>query len=266
VVTYRELVGAFRRLGLEAGSKVLAHASLSAFGEVVGGAETMAGALVGSFESVVMPTFTLRTMVIPETGPPDNAMTYAVDPERNALAEFFRPDLPADRSMGVVAETLRLHPDANRSLHPILSFAGVEAESFLETQSIEDPWGPIAALAEADADVLLLGVDYRANVSLHYAEMLVGRRGYLRWALTLGGVIECPGWPGCSDGFNSVGRRLSGIRRRAEVGAAVIEAVPLRDLLHLTTGWLRADPFALLCDRPNCPRCSLVRAAVRVGK
>ncbi|HEX9795513.1 MAG TPA: AAC(3) family N-acetyltransferase [Anaerolineales bacterium] len=266
MVTYRELVGAFRRLGLEANSKVVAHASLSAFGEVVGGAETVVGALVGSFESVVMPTFTLRTMVTPQTGPADNAMAYGIDPERNAVAEIFRPDLPADRSMGVVAETLRLHPEANRSLHPIVSFAGVDAEAFLETQLIEEPWEPLARLAEADADVLLLGVDQRANVSLHYAEALAGRKGYLRWALTPGGVVECPGWPGCSDGFNSIGHRLSGIRRRAEVGAAVIEAVPLRDLLHLTTGWLREDPLALLCDRPNCPRCSLVRASVRVRK
>lgn len=266
MVTYRDLVAGFRRLGLRDNSRVIAHASLSAFGEVVGGADTMVGALVGTFETVLMPAFTMQTMVTPALGPSDNALVYGGDSEKNKLAEFFRLALPVDRSVGVVAEALRLHPEASRSNHPILSFSGVNAQSLLEAQTLEDPLALIGALAEADGDVLLLGVDQRANVSIHYAERLAGRSQFTRWALTPNGVVECPGFPGCSDGFNSLEERLSGIRRQVTIGAARVQALPLRDLLHLAMGWIREDPQALLCKRPNCSRCGVVRAAVTVHR
>jgi aminoglycoside 3-N-acetyltransferase len=264
MTTYRDFVSAFRQLGLGEGSRVLAHASLSAFGEVIGGAETVVGAMVGSFESVMMPTFTFRTMVVPPVGPPDNAISYQQEPGQNELAEFFHPDLPADRSVGLIAETLRLHPEANRSHHPILSFAGVSAERYLEVQTLDDPLAPIAQLADADGDVLLLGVDHQANVAIHLAEQQAGRHRFTRWALTPRGVVECPNMPGCPDGFRKVSERLGGISRRTELGAARLEAVPLRDLIHVSSAWIRQEPLALLCDRPSCPRCSAVRATIEV--
>lgn len=265
MVTYRDLVSGFRQLGLSQNSRVIAHASLSAFGEVVGGADTIVGALVASFETVIMPTFTFRTMVVPPVGPADNALDYSPNPEGNSEAEFYRTDMPADRSMGQVAETLRLHPEAMRSMHPALSFSGIDAEKYLEKQTLEEPLAPIGALAEADGDVLLLGVDHRANASIHYAEQQSARRQFVRWALTPRGIVECPGWPGCSDGFNSISSRLLGMHSVAVVGAATLESVPLRDLIHLVSGWIRQDPQALLCNRPTCPHCSVVRASVEVG-
>jgi aminoglycoside 3-N-acetyltransferase len=44
---------------LELGDKpVIVHASLSAFGQIQGGAETLISALLAIFDSVVMPAFT----------------------------------------------------------------------------------------------------------------------------------------------------------------------------------------------------------------
>ncbi|MGA9533499.1 MAG: AAC(3) family N-acetyltransferase [Anaerolineales bacterium] len=262
--TYRDFVSAFRRLGLGPRSHVIAHASLSAFGEVIGGSEAIVGALVATFESIMMPTFTTRTMIVPPVGPSDNAIDYKADSTNNDMADIFQPDMPADRSMGVVAETMRLHPDAHRSLHPILSFSGVNAGAFLEAQSIEEPLAPIRELAGADGDVLLLGVDNRSNVSIHFAAEQAGRRSFVRWALTPEGVIRCPNWVGCSDGFQAIGNRLAGISRSVQVGPGRVQAIPLRDLIHLTTSWLREEPLALLCDRPSCARCAAVRASVAV--
>lgn len=264
LVTYREFVAAFRRLGLDRGNRVLVHASLSAFGEVVGGADAIVGALLETFESVVMPSFTLRTLIVPPVGPPDNALDYD-DGADNREAEFWRPDLPADRDIGAVAEALRLHPDARRSIHPALSFVGVGAEKYLEQQSLEDPLAPVGALAEDDGDVLLLGVNHRVNVALHFAEQKAGRRQFIRWALTDEGVVECPNFPGCSDGFYAFRQRLEGVGRWAEVGPGTVQAVPLRDLVHLVVGWIRQEPTALLCDRPSCKRCEVVRQSVRVS-
>ncbi len=56
------------------GKPVIAHASLSAFGQVQGGAETLVSALLAVFDSVVMPVFTYKTMIIPPVGPENNAI------------------------------------------------------------------------------------------------------------------------------------------------------------------------------------------------
>lgn len=259
MVTYRELVSALSRLGLAHEASALVHASLSAFGEVVGGAETVVGALVGSLRTVIVPAFTPSTMITPPLGPPGNAMVYGASHEHNAKAEFFHLDLPSDRSKGVVAETLRLHPDAARSHHPIYSFAGIHAEAYLEQQTLDEPLAPMRALADADGVVLLLGVDQRANLGIHLGRQLGGQSGFTRWALTIHGVAECPACPGCSDGFNRISGRLGGIVRQTKVGPATLRAMPLRDLLHLVIGWTREDPLALLCDRPSCVHCSAER-------
>ncbi len=265
LVTYRDFVAAFRQLGLERGNRVLVHASLSAFGEVAGGPDAIVGALLETFDCVVMPAFTLRTLIVPPIGPADNALDYENDGGNNQDAEFWRRDLPADREIGAVAESLRLHPDSRRSIHPALSFSGVGAEKYLEQQTIGDPLAPIGALADDDGDVLLLGVEHRANVALHYAEQKADRRQFVRWALTGEGVVECRNFPGCSDGFHVLRQRLSGVVRTAQVGPGSVHAVPLRDLVHVVVGWIREDPTALLCDRPSCKRCRVVRQSVRVS-
>ncbi len=262
MITYRDFTRALREVGLTPNSVVLAHVALDGLEPIRGGAEAVLGALLSSCHALLMPTFTTRTMIIPRTGPPDNGLTYDQE-EANAQAEIFDPQMPADASMGEVVEALRQHPEARRSCHPILSFSGIRADEALAAQTIDDPWAPIAALAEADADVLLLGADHTTNVSLHYAEKLAGRKQFLRWALVPGRIVACPAFPGCSDGFPAIAPRLEGVSRLAALGETTIELVPLRDLIHVAVGWIRQDPRALLCDRPGCARCRDVRASVR---
>jgi aminoglycoside 3-N-acetyltransferase len=258
---YRDFIRVLRDLGLVQGGRILVHARLAALGEVTGGPDAVLGAFLAVGKTVVAPTFTYSAMVTPDVGPSDNGMDYGVSAEHNAAAQFFHPDLPADPPMGSLAEALRQAQGARRSEHPLLSFSGIGADDVLASQSLEDPLAPIAALAEEDADVVLLGADHTANVSLHHAERLAGRRGFVRWALTPTGVVECPGMPGCSDGFQAIAGRLEGIVRRATLGPVTVESFPLRDLLHVAAGWVRMDPQALLCDKPDCARCAAVRAA-----
>lgn len=259
MVSYRDLILMLRDLGLESYSRVLVHASLDAFEQLEGGSQTLVGALLETCETVIMPAFTRRTMVIPECGPPDNAIQYGSADEENGQAAIFAYDLPVDAGIGDVAEQLRLQSRAMRSGHPILSFAGVNAEEALARQTLESPLGVIDWLAEYDGDVLLIGVGHRRNFSLHYAENLVDRRTFLRWALTISGVVECPNMPGCTDGFQAIAPRLDGISRRDVLDGAPFELVPVRDLLNVASGWLREDPDALLCSREDCPYCSLLR-------
>lgn len=261
--SYREWIASLRQLGLGRHSRVLVHASLEALAPVAGGAETLVGALVATCETVVAPAFTLRTLVVPKVGPPDNGITYGT--ASSAESEIFDVSMAADKEMGSLAEGLRRHPDSQRSSHPALSFAGVGAEAILESQTIDEPLAPIRALAEEDADVLLFGAGHRSNVSLHWAEHLAGRKQFLRCSLTPRGIVECPEFPGCPDGFEAIEPRLSGIVRSATLGEDHLHAIPLRDLIHIAAAWIRQDPRALLCDRVGCERCAAVRAAVRVS-
>jgi aminoglycoside 3-N-acetyltransferase len=263
MISYRDLVLAFEELSLDSHSRVIAHVSLEPFGEIRGGADTVIGALQQLVETLVMPAFTKRTMVIPEVGPPDNALEYGSDVDSNLEAEVFSPDMHVDPELGPAPEAFRQLSGSNRSRHPILSFSAQNANEALNIQTLDHPLAPVQWLAEFDADVLLIGADHRSNVSLHWAEQLAGRKTFVRWALTTAGVAECTNMPGCSDGFNVMVGKLQGVVRRVEIGSGRIEAVPLRDLLHIATTWIREDPRALLCERTGCPHCAAVRASVR---
>lgn len=264
MTTFRDFYNGLRKLEIDPSCPVIAHASLSAFGNVHGGAETVLGALLGAFHSVVMPAFTYRTMLIPEVGPSNNACAYGSGKDANRMAEFFHLAMPTDRLMGVIAETLRTRAAARRSAHPILSFAGMNAEQFLGVQTLENPLAPIGALSAAGGWVLLLGVDHTVNTSIHYAERLAGRRQFIRWALTPKGVVECPGFPGCSFGFQAIATRISDATRVVQIGSGVIQAVPLEHLIDTVRHWIEQDPLALLCEREDCERCSAIRDALVV--
>jgi aminoglycoside 3-N-acetyltransferase len=254
-----ELVTAFRGLDIEPSRPVIAHASLSAMGTVQGGAEAVIDALLSVFHTLVMPTFTYKTMLVPETGPEDNGLAYGRRKDANKMAEFFHPEMPADRLMGVIPEALRRRPQAHRSTHPILSFAGVNTNGILDRQSLADCLAPIGMLVEAEGWVLLIGVGQTVNTSIHFVERIAGRKQFIRWALTPDGVVECPGFPGCSDGFNAIAPLLAPISRRAPLGQTFIQAMSLVESIEITKAQIQADPLAFLCENAQCERCETVR-------
>jgi aminoglycoside 3-N-acetyltransferase len=257
-VRLRDLLLGLRELHL-GNAPVIVHSSLKSFGEVEGGAQTVVNALVGVFPVMLVPTFTYKTMLIPLTGPEHNAMTYGSGDSRNRMAEFFTPRMPVDPLMGIIAETLRSHPNAKRSIHPIQSFAGINAGSLLQAQTMTDPLGPLAALEKDGGWAVLMGVNHTVNTSIHYAEKLAGRRQFLRWALTPKGVLECPGFPGDSAGFEAIAPDLEKYSRKVQIGPAGVQAVPLVMLFKAVIARIKKDPLALLCQQDDCERCGEVR-------
>ena len=260
MLTFRELVSGLRSLGLDRRTPVIMHASLSAFGQVHGGGETLLGALITAFPLIMAPTFTYKTMLIPEDGPADNGLDYGSGRDVNRMAEFYHPDMPADKLMGTLPEALRQRTAAQRSMHPILSFSGIGVPELLKAQTIEEPLAPIRALAEQDGWVLLLGVNHTVNTSIHEAERQAGRQQFIRWALTPQGVCECPGFPGCSLGFEQAAAALMDITRTVALGDSRVQALPLQPMFEIIVQMLRADPLALLCSLPDCERCAAARA------
>ena len=262
MVSFREISSGLRQLGLQQQQPVIVHASLSAFGEVKGGIATLLGAILGNFESVLVPTFTYKTMLIPEGGPQDNGIAYGAGHDTNQMAESFKPNMPADRMMGIFAETLRTRPGIIRSTHPILSFAGTNMDAALQAQTLQEPLAPIGVLMDQAGWVLLLGTDNTVNTSIHYAEKLAGRKQFTRWALMPDSVAECPGFPGCSDGFNQAAPLLEDIACKVTIGQALVQAMSLQIMRDVLVDLIQKDPLALLCQREGCDRCDVVRQAV----
>lgn len=257
-MNFHDLIVSFEQLGLQ-NKPVLAHASLRAFGNVEGGAESVVTAMTYTFGGVMMPTHTYKAMITPASGPANNGINYAREQVWNRLAEPFHKDMPADPLMGKIPETLRHWPDAKRSSHPILSFAGINAAKMLATQTLENPFAPIGALADLDGWIVLMGVDHTANTSIHYAEKLAGRPQFVRWALTQSGTVTVSGFPGCSAGFEAIEPEVRALTKTVQAGSATLRALPVRGLVIKVYERLKKDPLALLCDRTDCERCNALR-------
>ena len=263
-VSYQDLAAGFRVLGIDRTAPVIAHASLSAFGRLRGGAETVVGGLLATFDGVMMPSFTYMTMVIPETGPVHNGLDYGRGRDRNRMALPFIPSMPADRLMGAVPEALRTHRLADRSEHPILSFTGVGVGDLVHSQRIDDPLAPIRLLIDRGGWVLLIGVDQSVNTTLHEAERRADRKTFTRWALTADGVKVCAGFPGCSNGFVELDPVLDGLKRRVQIGEAWVTAYPVPAMVDAAGAAFRERPGGMLCKRIDCGRCHAMRSGSAV--
>jgi aminoglycoside 3-N-acetyltransferase len=259
VFSYHDFIKAFNELGLQPTQPVIVHASLSQIGEIRGGPETVLGALLKSTSGILAPTFTFKTMLTPESGPENNAITYGTGRDRNKMAEYFMPDMPSDPSMGILPETIRRHPNAKRSTHPILSFSGINVDGAIQAQTIEDPYAPAGVLADEEGLVVLIGVDHTANTSIHYAEKLAGRKQFVRWALTPQGAKECPGFGGCSNGFEQAAAVLEQYTKTVKLGGAVLRSIPLIAMIMTIADLIKKQPQALLCHKMDCERCEVVR-------
>jgi aminoglycoside 3-N-acetyltransferase len=245
---------------LELGQKpAIAHASLRSFGAIRGGAETVLEALLAAVNGLVMPAFTYKTMVTPGVGPPNNGLIYGSQRDLNLMALPFRYKMTVDPLIGMMSEVMRHDARAMRTSHPILSFVGIHMNDALVNQTLYNPFAPIGWLADRDGWVLLFGVDHTVNTSIHYAEKLAGRRQFTRWAATGNRIVECPGFPNCSDGFEAIRPAVQRASRRTKIGDSFIEAIPLHPLLQVVEARIKKDPLAFLCQRVDCERCQAIR-------
>ncbi|MEO3945878.1 AAC(3) family N-acetyltransferase [Gorillibacterium sp. CAU 1737] len=176
VWTKEALKHELKATGLAEGQAVLAHVSLRKLGFVIGGPETLLRAIleiIGETGTLMMPAQTWKNLD-PETGVHFDAREEWWPLLREHWPAYDKAVTPAI-GMGVAAEMLRTWPGAKRSDHPARSFAAVGrlAEYLTERQELEDCFGeesPLGRLYQVGGSVLLLGVGYDKNTSLHLAE------------------------------------------------------------------------------------------------
>ena len=175
-ITKNEIINAFETLGLTKGDNVMVHTSLSQLGYVCGGAQTVIEALidvVSSYGTIMMPTQSWKNLD-PETG-----VHWDVDKE---YWDIIRENWPAydakitpTNTMGAVSEMFRSWQGTLRSNHPARSVAawGKNAAYLTENHDLSDIFGetsPLAKLYKLNGKVLLIGVDYDKNTSIHLAD------------------------------------------------------------------------------------------------
>jgi len=175
-LTLTALTTRLSALGIHPGMTLIVHSSLSALGYVVGGAPAVILALetaLGPNGTLAMPTHT-GDLTDPAgwSNPPVPASWHATI--RGAMPAFCT-DLTPTRGMGIIPETFRKQDGTLRSTHPHVSWAarGPLAALITSNHSLAMSQGegsPLARLYDVDAHVLLIGVGYDRNTSLHLAE------------------------------------------------------------------------------------------------
>ena len=177
VVIKEEIVNELRRMGLQKNDVVMVHTSLKSMGYVCGGAQTIIEALievVGEEGTLMMPTQSWRNL------DPEEGVHWEADESDWKLIRDHWPaydkHITPTNIMGAVAEMFRQWPGSIRSDHPARSVCayGKYAEYLTKDHDLSNIFGegsPIARLYELDGKVLLLGVGYDKNTSLHLADI-----------------------------------------------------------------------------------------------
>lgn len=176
IVLKQDILDALAKAGVARGQAIMVHTSLSSLGFVCGGAQVLIEALlesVGPEGTIMMPTQSWKNLD-PAAG------VHWQEPEQ--WWQLIRDNWPAydkditpTNSMGAVAEMFRKWPGSLRSDHPARSVAanGKYAQYLTENHDLSNIFGegsPIARLYELDGYVLLIGVGYDKNTSLHLAD------------------------------------------------------------------------------------------------
>ena len=247
-VTRDDIAAGLRALGVAAGGPLLVHSSLSSFGHVEGGADTVIDALLAAVapgETVAVPTLTHGDV---------NASQPVFDYRTTPCC------------VGRIPETFRLRPDALRSLHPTHSCAaiGPRSEELLRDHERDvTPCGgrsPYQRLMRWGGKIVFLGVGLGVNTSFHALEELacvpwlfdrfeplstVDRHGHLQ--------------PAPSRRHSDVMRRdfekmepvliEAGALVKGPIGAAEVRIVDAAAMQRTVAPLLARDPFLLLAPQ-----------------
>lgn len=171
-----DICRAFKKVGVCQGQTIMVHTSLNSLGFVCGGPQIVIEALiecVGEEGTIMMPAQSWKNLD-PEAG------VHWEEPEE--WWQIIRDNWPAydkeitpTNTMGAVAEMFRRWPGALRSDHPARSVSayGKYAAYLTENHDLSNIFGegsPVGKLYELDGYVLLIGVGYDKNTSLHLAD------------------------------------------------------------------------------------------------
>ncbi|MGI5819308.1 MAG: AAC(3) family N-acetyltransferase [Armatimonadota bacterium] len=254
-VTEGDILQGLREVGLSAGDVVLVHSSLSAFGHVEGGPDTVIDALleaVGKSGTVVVPTF--------DWGRAHKAERVTFDLKNTSCR----------KEMGIIPETFRLREEARRSTHVCHSVAAIgprTREVLGHGVSSFGAGSTFHALYDHDAWNLLLGVEFTSCTELHAVEEYMRvpyryHRDYVGSTVILEDGTEVPSdsleflrYDGYLNDFGKMRAVLEphGVLRTTEIGDALVTNVRIRDIFDITREYMERD-IGFLLNEPSRER------------
>jgi aminoglycoside 3-N-acetyltransferase len=246
-VSKEMIIRGLRRLGVGAGDILLVHSSISRFGYVEGGVDTVIDALLESVDpggTVMVPTLTGSEHLSADDPP-------IFDPLNSACWT------------GKIPETFRNRPEALRSLHPTHSVAiiGPHAKSLARDHEIcPTPCGvesPYGRLVEMGGKVVLLGVSHQNSTLFHHIEEIAQLDYHIQKRPATATILLPSGETkkvtiglhqyGTSRDFNrmeSVFKR-KGVQHTGKIGNATIRVVSARGMVACTMETLKQNPNIL---------------------
>ncbi len=170
IVLKKDIIDGIKNVGIVNGDTVMVHTSLSSMGFVCGGPQVVIEALLevaGADGTIMMPTQSWKNLD-PEAG---------VHWEEPKNWPAYDKKITPTNTMGAVAEMFRNWPGAFRSNHPARSVAAVgkNAEYLTKDHDLSNIFGigsPIDKLYQLNGKVLLIGVGYDKNTSIHLADAI----------------------------------------------------------------------------------------------
>lgn len=253
-VIREDIVAGLRAIGLPRGATALVHSSLSSFGHVAGGADTVIDALIeaaGSEGTVVVPTLTGSAALGPDNPPFFDVRTTPC-------------------WTGRIPETFRLRPSALRSLHPTHSVAAIgrrSQELLADHELSPTPCGPATPYgrmaASDDSFVVFLGVGLQNNTTMHHVEEVAGVPRHIQSEPVVATIVDYSGRSRqVRLGIHQYGTRRNftrpepyflakGIERVGRIGNCTVRLLRTKPMVEYTLERLRADPeYLILRDAP----------------
>lgn len=177
-VTKKEVVKAFKNLGIASGDLLLVYGLLPQTDEIIGSSQTIIEAL---FEAVDYQA----TIVMPAHSLHQKQPTFFDEAASEEKLQVLKQEMPAfDPHVspilsGELAATLILDRNVVRSDHPIASFIalGQKAKWLMINHQLNSMFGyesPLQKLYAQGAKILCLGADYQTITALHLSEYFAG--------------------------------------------------------------------------------------------
>lgn len=247
-----ELTTQILELGVTPGAVLLVHTSFSKVGPVEGGPR----GLIGALQAALGPD---GTLVMPSMTDDDD---HPFDPRRTSCL-----------GMGVLADTFWRTPDVLRSDSPhAFAAIGPEAARITANHPLDVPHGlnsPVGRVYELDGQILMLGIGYDANTTIHLAEALAGVRYRRPKSVTIiqAGQPTRYGYSEidhCCANFNLVDHWLDAERgqRRGRIGHGEARLTGSRNVVATVTARLRATETVFLHEPGFDIQCDEARASI----
>lgn len=256
IVLKQDILAALKKVGVRKGQTIMVHTSLSSLGFVCGGAQVVIEALlesVGADGTIVMPSQSWKNL-------DPTAGVHWEEPE--AWWQMIRDNWPAynrditpTNTMGAVAEMFRKWPGTFRSDHPARSVAanGKYAQHLTSDHDLSNIFGegsPIGKLYELDGYVLLIGVGYDKNTSLHLADVRAdypGKHDCLEYSAIMENGERV--WKGYrtlfvdGEDFDQIGAAFEKecSVQKVALGNGIIALMKQRELVDFAANWIERN-------------------------